>query len=402
MPELPSFQNFRRKVRRNREAGVILSDTHDLRQWAKERELPAKLDDVEPYVVYSVPYDTSKFPDVEAVAFTMHVQISWIGILVRVSYYYVCHIDGKYKLHHGDWMLITFGTHSIHLDDKGVLRHTFNPLVYLFMKQQESKAAVCVGLCCVDLIARRYFDKPFAPYAAVADHGHGIREGWRMYCRLSGMGMRTILGCFPHIMWHLTHGALLPKSHPKFDEVVEVVGKLHHCPTKGTWNVLLKALARRWGDRDLALNDLWDSIFVAPYDNWYLGHDSSAPLTYPSNQVEESWHNNGIMRVLAREMQASTETLLTVNLPKIMKLDAAKKADKLVHSIPLEWVPKSVYLKAQMNLADSFKYVRVVDIPGSEKEDGTKLRAYYVLSRSQEADSYVYHTCIISVSLMYH
>ena len=49
----------------------------------------------------------------EAMCFTGKTQLGWLGQLVAAPVRHVLHIDGKYKLHHGKWMLITIGTHSL-------------------------------------------------------------------------------------------------------------------------------------------------------------------------------------------------------------------------------------------------------------------------------------------------
>ena len=346
------------------------------------------MEEIKPFTTYAVPFDCNQFKSVEAIVLTMHVQINWIGILLSLGFNYCLHIDGKYKLHHGDWMLITFGTHSIHLDkkDKGI-HHTFRPLVYVWTKQQESTDVIWLGLVCLDLIAQRFYQKSFSPTVGVADHGPGIAGGWaKMWPG------RKMLGCYPHISWHMSHGKLLPKTHPLFDEASEAIADMHLAETTGMWRVLVEGLARKWGDDDENINKMWNSIFVPPYDNWYLGYDTSTPLTYPANQVEENWHNHGVMGVLSRELGASTERLLQVNLPKIMRLDAANKADELTFSIQREWLPTAMYHKAAKNLTDPFKYVKVV--PNPDIADGVGARWYYVLSQSQTKYSCITDTLI--------
>ena len=377
IPKLPSFQNYTRKLKVARVAGVIVKYYSEMQEWASKHELPTTLDEVEPFVTYAVPFDAEKFNDVEAVVLTMHVQINWIGILVHLEFYYCCHIDGKHKLHHGDWMLITFGTHSIHQVGKQI-RHTFRPLIYMFVKQQESSSSIFLGLTCCNLIATRFFQKPFAPKVGIADHGPGILSGFK---RMWPDGV--LLGCYPHITWHLTHGMLLPKQHPLFEEACTTVPIMHLCETPGMWNVLLDGLAREWGDDDADINKLWDSIFVEPRDNWYIGYNTDTPLTYPSQQTQENWHNIGVMSALRRELGASTETLLEKSLPKIMSLDAALKADELTFSIPRSWLPTPMYKKAAKALADPAKYVKVVDSTDPPDADGNIRRWYYVLSQSQ-------------------
>ena len=377
IPKLSSFQNYTRKLKVARVAGVIVKYYSEMQEWASKHELPTTLDEVEPFVTYAVPFDAEKFNDVEAVVLTMHVQINWIGILVHLEFYYCCHIDGKHKLHHGDWMLITFGTHSIHQVGKQI-RHTFRPLIYMFVKQQESSSSIFLGLTCCNLIATRFFQKPFAPKVGIADHGPGILSGFK---RMWPDGV--LLGCYPHITWHLTHGMLLPKQHPLFEEACTTVPIMHLCETPGMWNVLLDGLAREWGDDDADINKLWDSIFVEPRDNWYIGYNTDTPLTYPSQQTQENWHLHGVMGALRRELGASTETLLEKSLPKIMSLDAALKADELTFSIPRSWLPTPMYKKAAKALADPAKYVKVVDSTDPPDADGNIRRWYYVLSQSQ-------------------
>ena len=377
LPKLSSFQNYTKKLKKSQVAGVMIKYYSEMQQWASKHELPATLDEVEPFVVYAVPFDADKFNDVEAVVLTMHVQINWIGILVKLEFYYCLHIDGKYKLHHGDWMLVTFGTHSIHQVGKKI-RHTFRPLIYMFVKQQESSSSIFLGLTCCNLIATRFFKKPFAPKVGVADHGPGLLSGFK---RMWPNGV--LLGCYPHITWHLTHGKLLPKQHPLFEEACTTVPIMHLCETPGMWNVLLDGLARKWGNNDAEINKLWDSIFVEPRDNWYLGYNTDTPLTYPSQQTQENWHNHGVMAALRRELGASTETLLEKNLPKIMSLDAANKADELTFSIPRAWLPTAMYQKAMKALTDPAKYIKVMDSTDPPHADGSIRKWYYVLSQSQ-------------------
>ena len=353
--KIESYQNAYKKLKVKNLAGVIVQHYSELQKWALAHKLPETKDEIMPFELYAVPFDGTEFKDVEAVVLTMHVQINWIGILVHLEFYWCLHIDGKYKLHHGDWMLVTYGTHSIHSDKRNRIRHTFRPLIYMFVKQQESTDCIFLGLTCLNFIAQRFFQKSFSPRVGVADHGPGLSGGWKKF------SSNKLLGCYPHITWHLTHGKLLPKVHPLFDEACEVVRVMHMCETEGMWNVLLTGLARKWGNDDEEINKLWNSIFVAPYANWYLGYDTNTPLTYPSQQTQENWHNSGVMLALGRELGASTERLLEVNFPKIMKLDAANKADKLTFSIEREWLPTEMYKKAAKNLADPSKYVKVVD-----------------------------------------
>ena len=46
--------------------------------------------------------------------FSRPTQIRWLGQLAKkYDQNFVLHMDGKYKLHHGEWVLLTLGTHVI-------------------------------------------------------------------------------------------------------------------------------------------------------------------------------------------------------------------------------------------------------------------------------------------------
>ena len=167
-------------------------------------------------------------------------------------------------------------------------------------------------------IATTYFGAKLKPGAGCADHGDGIRLGFVHV--FPGV---KLAGCWPHIAWKMAQGKLakgLGKSHPKFESVKDDLHELHTCQTTGMWDVLLLAIGREWGNTDRALNSLWSERLVAPCNNWYIGY-TDVPGATPSNQPIENWHNVGVMQVLAGELRASTAYVLTVSLPKIMKVD---------------------------------------------------------------------------------
>ena len=89
-----------------------------LRRWANEHALPATLEEIAPFATYTVPMEYHLYPEVEAVVLTSLTQVKWILQLVRLGPKWVLHIDGKHKLHHGRWILMTFGTHCLQWDEK--------------------------------------------------------------------------------------------------------------------------------------------------------------------------------------------------------------------------------------------------------------------------------------------
>ena len=65
---------------------------------------------------------------------------------------FVLHIDGKHKLHHGKWMLVSIGTHDLRFDEESKkFSHSYRPLMYMFVKQQETTRESVKNKCCAKL-----------------------------------------------------------------------------------------------------------------------------------------------------------------------------------------------------------------------------------------------------------
>ena len=114
MKALKSYQNKKGRSKLTMTAGVIVKHIGDLREWAEDHYLPDALDELEPFTTYAVPYDYDVYAGVEAIILTTMHQILWIRQLAQMPGKFVLHIDGKHKLHHGGWLLITVGTHPCH------------------------------------------------------------------------------------------------------------------------------------------------------------------------------------------------------------------------------------------------------------------------------------------------
>ena len=63
---------------------------------------------VVPTALY-VPMDALSY-SVHGTCFTGKIQIGWIGQLIERPKLFVLHVDGKYKLHHQNCILLTLGT----------------------------------------------------------------------------------------------------------------------------------------------------------------------------------------------------------------------------------------------------------------------------------------------------
>ena len=119
LPSITHLQAVRRElVRQDKTLG--LNTFNDILSWSQDHCLPPTAEGVADLVVdkaYVVPLDYLSYPGGQGIVLTSMVQIQWIKQLVNeVPAYYAFHIDGKHKLHHGKWMLITLGTHSLEWD----------------------------------------------------------------------------------------------------------------------------------------------------------------------------------------------------------------------------------------------------------------------------------------------
>ena len=77
------------------------------------------------------------------------------------------------------------------------------------------------------------------------------------------------------------------------------------------------------------------------------------------SQGQESWHHTGVVGTLKGSLKASTEVLLSKNMPKVLMLDASQNADKLCLSIHEMWVPEEMLRKALLNIQEAAKCVKV-------------------------------------------
>ena len=358
--------------------------------------------DMKEHTTYSIPMDHSDTHSaVDAVVLTSAVQVGWIMQLV--AFYrrlWALHIDGKHKLHHGGWLLVTVGTHvteqrtyADNCKNKGKLVHAFRPLAYMFTKHHEDIPSVLFVYKSLELVARmctpthheprhsthrylairhdtyrymhntldtlgihtryrftsipcntprytpihaqytgysrnthaipfgRYHKDPMSPtiskhsttgdelhleeaepalvplethQQAIEDGGPRIMEPG-VVCSDHARGIISaslafylntpVMGCFAHVTWHFSHGKLLPKDHPKFDEIQLMLPELHTCHTDGMWDVLVFCIGRMWGDSDTRLNTLFGSILATPNNRWFIGA-ADCPAADPSQQSQ--------------------------------------------------------------------------------------------------------------------
>ena len=323
MPYLKEIQDVMREAGRTKHGSKITKPMEclaDLKLWIEEHLLPDDLADVKDYTLYAVPMEDEKWDELTAVALTMKAQIDWIGQLRDNANRFAIHIDGKWKVHQGDWLLVTLGTHSTEYNDaRGEVNHSFRPLMYMLTSEQETEKCILYLLEAFKKVAMQHHGFVPEPAAGVSDHGKGIMSAFKL-----AFPKAVMMGCWAHIAWGLSHGKLLPLSHPNFETVSEQIHEIQTCHTKGMWDVMVTALAQIWGNKDKALNDLWNSIFVYPYNNWGLWISCGCPQILANNNTEECYHNAGVAKGLKNQMNATMKHVLDWSIMRIATLDGAQ------------------------------------------------------------------------------
>jgi len=288
-----------------------------LKMWAARNALPATYEELRNKTLYAIPMDENKHPGVTAVAVTMKPQIGWIEQLRHNAHRFVIHMDGKWKLHKGEWLLITAGVHSTEfMEDRKEMVHSFRPLVYLFTKNHETAECTVYLLEAFKLLAKQFYGFVPQPGAGCADHGQGLMTGFKFVFPSVPM-----LGCWPHVAWHLSHGLLLPLDHPLYDEVSEQIHEMHTCHSLLMFKAMKSVLKALWGDTDPLLKKLWRSLFDSDRENWAVCHGQNVPQALPSNQEMESWHAKGIMKVLSNQLNQQLGYVLRESLVRVAALD---------------------------------------------------------------------------------
>jgi len=380
LPSLQQVQDYTKQAKRAKTAGIQVETVHELRQWAYGHALPHRKEDLEPHKVYAVPIDYSSFPNIEAICLTSDRQIGWIMQLNRCPVYYVFHIDGKHKLHHGKWMLITIGVHVLALSLKKQIVHQFRPLVYQFVKQQESALGSAMLCTAVNTVSTMYGGQPLLPAVLTSDRSTGFRSGCLSVWSNAGWA-----NCWPHLCTKLESGkAGVSKSHPMFEKLCGQFRSLRAAQSVAMFQRMVHELGKLPGWKDNKFNTLWNSYLLADegWDHWFLGAFPKVPACIQNNNVIEIWHEHGVMNVLRNisgAMKGSTEFVLEHTMSALLTLDGVRMPELLNFSVPVEWIPVGVYEAARKIVLDP-RRIRIVGTSLGLEDNRAAGLTIYVLS----------------------
>ena len=317
-----------------------------------------------------IPMDATAF-QVEGATFTGRMQIHWMSQLMRMPRKFVLHADGKHKLHHGEWVLLTLGTHTLRWDaHHHTLSTTFVPLVYLFCKQHESEGACLLLMRSLQAVCRQYFGGELEPGAVMSDHAPAFRNAYSQVWPDAPFGQ-----CWPHIARKWREGAWCSKTWEHFEEVAGHLFDIHHARSRGMCDLLIREFGKLWDTWGTQMNTFWDSYCVAPWDCWSIGL-FECPMCTPSQQVQESWHKQLMIKKIPGMFRASTEYVFAVTLPQLVEMDAIELPTELCFEVPA--VPKEM-------MQDALWYVdhQTTHVHAFRAGDGDV--SYLVLRKGNEA-----------------
>ena len=277
--------------------------------------------------------------DVEGACFTGPVQIGWIKQLLGMPYQFVLHVDGKYKLHHGGWVLLTLGTHYLRWDNHHkTMSISFAPLMYLFCKQQETDGAAQMLMDAVQITSTKYFGARLQPGATMSDHSDAFRKALGKSFPNGTFGQ-----CWPHLKTKFTKGEYVSTTWAHFEDVSHHLDVIHLAGSTPMKELLIHEIGLVWDRWGTHMRTFWNSYCVDPWDCWSIG-DFACMLCTPNQNVQESWHKHLKTKRIPALFRASTERVFKEGLPQLIELDGINSPTVLPFKVPV--IPEGMMKKA--------------------------------------------------------
>ncbi|ETP24493.1 hypothetical protein F441_02512, partial [Phytophthora nicotianae CJ01A1] len=212
----------------------------------------------------------------------------------------VVSVDGTYRLHHGGWTLVPFGTVGVIYDSRHGYSHRFFPIAYLFVRSETTKSYdelfKVIQNKCVDFLGWS-----LKVQFGTLDHADCVAAAFKMNWPnivLLSFNVRNQVNC-------------LQKSR---------------CPGQ------FKALCTLVIENRIELGELdiaeWfkEEYLAADWKLWYYSASKAPGITPKQNPIEA--HNRDIKRVVGPEINASTEVVLNSSLPRILSYFGSTRDSK--------------------------------------------------------------------------
>ena len=243
--------------------------------------------------------------------------------LGRVVVPVMAEIDGVHKLHHGRWVLIPMGSHTLRYDEhRKQMVQSFRPWAFLFCPT-ETGDHVAQALFALEATAEMLWGVKFTIHTCCIDHSEALKNGI-----LQAQPRCTMVTCWPHLSRKLREHRGLIHGHKGevqvqsfLDYTLDSMRAIHLSKTKEEANFLALEMLMEMHAMD-----------EEPYADWllneYLSEEwliwfvtaSGYPSALPSNQPIEA-NNNQIKGHKVAVLRASTQYCLNKGLPRMIFLD---------------------------------------------------------------------------------
>jgi len=386
VPTLAQLQQTKKEMKRAKVAGVQITTLLELQHFTNPLLMPpsfstfsivAAADEGSSTAMTELAKQVVCIPQpavyqTTGVCLTGPMQIGWLKQLMDMPFGFVLHGDGKHKLHHGGWILITIGTHTLRWDDHNkTLSHQFAPLMYLFCKEHESAGCCMMVVDALNVVCLKYFGAELVPGGTCSDHSDGFKLAFTKAFPRAPFGQ-----CWPHIIRKWGQGEYAKKTWVHFDEVAPHLLSMHLATTDAMRDLLMIEIGDLWDEWGTHMNTFWNSYCKDGWDNWHMGV-FQCMLATPNQNCQESWHNHLKDSKIPGIFRSSTETLFKDALPQLIEMDAILLPTELNFKVPQ--IPKQVMDKALWYVDHKGTHI----LEGRD-EDGEKM--WYVMRRDNKSN----------------
>ena len=140
---------------------------------------------------------------------------------------------------------------------------------------------------------------------------------------------------------------------------------IHSLNTENTYAIRGFDSHQVWDSWGTQMNTFWNSHCVPPWDCWSIG-DFACMLCTPSQNTQERWHRQILDSRIPGMFKGSTEHVLKVALPQLIKLDGIFIPDEL--NFEATTLPRKMVEKALWYVERKATHVRIFEFEEGEGE----------------------------------
>ena len=144
--------------------------------------------------------------------------------------------------------------------------------------------------------------------------------------------------------------------------------------SEGQRDLLITEVGVIWDQWGQQMRVFWNSYCIEPWNVWSMGL-CEVPLCSPSNNCQESYHEELKTKKIPNLMRGSTEAVFQYTLPQLIQLDGLLKPTELCFEVPA--IPVGAMEKALWLVENQKSHVHV-----AKDDEGDFF--YYVLKKDND------------------